>query len=350
MNIGIIGLGYWGPNIVRNFYTLPEVKIIIGCDQNVDRLKLIKEKFPQIRLVADSSELLRDKSIDAVVIATPVESHFRLAEAALRSGKHVWIEKPLTRKSSDAFQLIDLAERSKKIVMVDHTFVYTGAVRKMKEIVERGELGIPYYFDSVRANLGLFQSDINVMWDLVPHDLSILQLLINKKPLAVSAHGLAKFNSVEHLAYVFLYLEDGFVAHFTSNWTSPVKIRRIILGGTKKMMLYDDMETDEKIKVYDKGLTLESTEVDPYNPLQILYRTGDMYSPKVEQKEALGVAAKEFIDSIVLNRPPLTGLREGVDVVRILEAAEQSIKSRGKLVELDQWETKILGTSNLVRT
>jgi predicted dehydrogenase len=335
MNIGIIGLGYWGPNIVRNFYSEPEVKTIIGCDQNVDRLKLIKEKFPQIRLVADSSELFEDNSIDAIVIATPVESHFRLAECALRNGKHVWIEKPLTRKTSEAFQLIDLCEKSKRIAMVDHTFVYTGAVQKMKEIISGGELGDVYYFDSVRANLGLFQHDINVVWDLVPHDLSILQFLIGKKPLAVSAHGLAKFNRVENVAYVFVYLEDGFVAHFTSNWTSPVKIRRIILGGTQKMMLYDDMETDEKIKVYDKGVSVSNSELSVYNPLQIQYRTGDMYSPKVELKEALSVAAKEFIDSICLNRSPLTGLREGADVVRVLEAAEESIKSRGRLVELE---------------
>jgi len=336
MNIAIIGIGYWGPNLVRNFIAQKEITSIVACDLSTSRLNLIKQKFPTIKIENDTEKIFFDKNIEAVVIATPVDTHYKLAKKALENNKHVWLEKPATSSVKELLSLVELSEKFNKIVMVDHTFVYTGAVQKMKELVDSDELGDLYYFDSVRANLGLFQRDINVLWDLAPHDLSILHYLLNKKVLSVSAHGLAKFNGKENVAYLTLYLEDNSLAHFTSNWTSPVKIRRIILGGTKKMLLFDDMNTDEKIKIYDKGVDVikPKGDVGSYNPLQFDYRSGDMCSPNVHLKEALGEAAKEFISSINNNRTPLTSLKDGLFVVQILEAAEKSIKNKGKLVEI----------------
>ena len=336
MNVAIIGIGYWGPNLVRNFIAQSEVKSLTACDISASRLTQIKQKFPDIKLEKDTDKIFADTSIDAIVIATPIDTHFELAKKAIENNKHVWIEKPVSSCAAEVTLLMELSAKFNKIVMVDHTFIYTGAVQKMKEIINNNELGDLYYFDSVRANLGLFQRDINVLWDLAPHDISILHYLINKKVTSVSAHGLAKFNGNENIAYLTLYLENDAIAHFTSNWTSPVKIRRIIIGGTKKMLLYDDMKTDEKIKIYDKGVNVinKKEEIGLYNPLQIEYRSGDMWSPNVNLKEALSEAAKEFISSIEQNRAPLTSLKNGLFVVKILEAAEKSIKNKGKLVEL----------------
>ncbi len=337
MNIAIIGIGYWGPNLVRNFLVQREVNSIIACDISASRLTQLKQIFPNIKFENDPNKIFNDKNIDAVVIATPVNTHYELAQKAIINNKHVWIEKPVTSCVAEVSSLIELSKKYNKIVMVDHTFIYTGAVQKMKEIIDNNELGDVYYFDSVRANLGLFQKDINVLWDLAPHDLSILYYLLNKKVISLSAHGLAKFNSKENIAYLTLYLENNTIAHFTSNWTSPVKIRRIILGGTKKMLLYDDMKTDEKIKIYDKGVNVieKKEEFGIYNPLQIEYRSGDMSSPNINLKEALGEAAKEFISSIEQNRTPLTSLKDGQYVVEILEAAEKSIKNKGELIEIN---------------
>jgi predicted dehydrogenase len=336
MNIAIIGIGYWGPNLVRNFIAQNKIKSLTACDVSTSKLVQIKEKFPSIKTENDPDKVFADTSIDAVVIATPVDTHYELAKKALKNNKHVWLEKPVSSHTSEVKTLIELSEKFNKVVMVDHTFVYTGAVQKMKELIDDNELGDLYYFDSVRANLGLFQRDINVLWDLAPHDLSILHYLINRKVLSVSAHGLAKFNGKENIAYLTLYLENDTIAHFTSNWTSPVKIRRTIIGGTKKMLLYDDMKTDEKIRIYDKGVEViqNKEEYGLYNPLQFEYRSGDMYSPNVHLKEALGEAAKEFISSIEQNRTPLTSLKDGLFVVEVLEAAEKSIKNKGKLIEL----------------
>ena len=334
MKIGIVGLGYWGPNLIRNFLEQNEIEKIIGCDLNENRLKLMKAKFPPIETTNDFNNLL-NADIDAIVIATPVGLHYKLAKEALLIGKHVWVEKPFTSKSEQAIELIDIAESRGLNIFVDHTFIYTGAVKKIKEIVDSGELGDIIYYDSVRVNLGLFQQDVNVTWDLAPHDLSIMNYLLkDHKVIAVKADGAATYYNHENIAHISVLFEnESCFAHFHVNWTSPVKIRKTIVAGNKKMLIYDDMENSEKIKVYDCGVEFFKTE-DPDNA-RIQYRVGDMYSPKILQTEALSLAAKEFICSIKEKRHPLTNGREGLGVVKILEAADKSIKNRGILVEIE---------------
>lgn len=333
MNIGIIGLGYWGPNLVRNFLAQKNVKNVIACDQRTERLEFIKSKSPGVKVINNSDDLLK-LDIDAVVIATPVESHYPLAKKALEAGKHIWVEKPFTSTSQQSEELIELADKKHLKIFIDHTFIYTGAVRKMKEIVEKGELGQILHFDSVRINLGLFQKDINVIWDLAPHDLSIMNFVLNHlKPIAVSANGIANYNGKENIAHISLYFEENCFAHFHVNWTSPVKIRRMIVGGDQKMLVFDDMENFEKIKVYDAGIDIKNT-TSIYEAL-VQYRLGDMYSPKIIQTEALELAAKEFIDSIIENREPLTNGRSGLEVVKILEVADLSLQNKGQLFDIN---------------
>jgi predicted dehydrogenase len=332
MNVGIIGLGYWGPNLVRNFLTQKSVEKVIACDQRAERLDFIKTKSPSV-LVTKSYEDMLKSDIDAVVIATPVESHFTLAKQALEAGKHIWVEKPFTSTSQQGEELLEIAEKKNLRIFIDHTFIYTGAVRKMKEIVTKGELGKILHFDSVRINLGLFQKDINVIWDLAPHDLSIMNYVLSHlKPTAVSANGIANYNGKENIAHLSLYFEENCFAHFHVNWTSPVKIRRMIVGGDKKMLVFDDMENFEKIKVYDTGVDMKNTA--SIHEALVQYRLGDMYSPKVIQTEALELAAKEFIDSIKENRDPLTSGRDGLNVVKILEVADLSLQNKGQLFDI----------------
>ncbi|MEW5800012.1 MAG: Gfo/Idh/MocA family oxidoreductase [Bacteroidota bacterium] len=332
MKAGIIGLGYWGPNLVRNFLANGSIDQVIGCDQNPARLRFIEEKFSSVKLTSNVEDLFRDASIDIIAIAVPVRFHYELAKKALESGKHIWVEKPFTASSKEAEDLITVADKKNLRIFVDHTFIYTGAIRKAKEIVTKGELGEIIYFDSVRVNLGLFQHDINVVWDLAPHDLSIMDYILNKKVSGVSANGIANYYNYENVAHLSVYFHDNCFAHFHVNWTSPVKIRRMLIGGKKKMLVFDDMEYSEKIKVFDSGVEIENEE-GIYNAL-VQYRIGDMYSPKVNQTEALSLAVKEFIDSIQQKRKPLTSGIEGLRVVKILEASEQSIKNKGKLVEI----------------
>jgi predicted dehydrogenase len=333
MKIGIIGLGYWGPNLIRNFIERVEIEKVVGCDLNEDRLRLMKLKFPSINITNNYKNLL-NSDLDAIIIATPVASHYPLAKEALLAGKHIWVEKPFTSRSDQAYDLIETANSRGLNIFVDHTFIYTGAIKKMKELIDSDELGDIIYFDSVRVNLGLFQQDVNVTWDLAPHDLSIMNYLLKDyKVSAVKADGIATYYNHENIAHISVYFEDeSCFAHFHVNWTSPVKIRKTIIAGTKKMLIYDDMENFEKIKVYDCGVEFFKSE--GMNNARIQYRVGDMYSPKILQTEALSLAAKEFIDSINEKRKPLTNGFEGLGVVRILEAAEKSIKDRGKLVEL----------------
>lgn len=330
MRVAVVGLGYWGPNIVRNFISNPEVKSVTACDLNTVRLENIKLKFPEIQTEKDFDKVL--KNVDIVAITTPVDSHFNLAKAAISAGKHVWVEKPFTSTSEQAIELIALAEEKNVRIFVDHTFIYTGAVRKVKELIAAGELGEIIYFDSVRINLGLFQHDVNVIWDLAPHDLSIMFYLLNKKPVAVSANGIANYYDHENIAHLSVYFENNCFAHFHVNWTSPVKIRRMLVGGKKKMLLFDDMENSEKIKVYDSGIEIKNEE--SIHEALVQYRIGDMYSPKVNQTEALSLGVKEFLTAIKEKRDPLTNGNDGLDVVKILEAADMSIKNKGKLIEL----------------
>jgi len=333
MKIGIIGLGYWGPNLVRNFIAQKNVEKVIACDQRLERLDFIKTKSPSV-LVTESFQDLLKSDIDAVVIATPVDSHYILSKQALEAGKHIWVEKPFTSTSQQGEDLLELAEKKNLKIFIDHTFIYTGAVRKMKEIVAKGELGKILHFDSVRINLGLFQKDINVIWDLAPHDLSIMNFVLSHlKPTAVSANGIANYNGKENIAHISLYFEENCFAHFHVNWTSPVKIRRMIVGGDKKMLVFDDMENFEKIKVYDAGVDIKNTA--SIHEALVQYRLGDMYSPKVMQTEALDLAAKEFLDSIRENRDPLTSGKDGLDVVKILEVADLSLQNKGQLFDIN---------------
>jgi len=333
MNVGVIGTGYWGPNIIRNFLSNCNIKKVYASDLDINRLQKIKLRFPEIEIIKDSLDLIRLNDIDIVAISTPVESHYVLSKSALEAGKHIWVEKPFMSDSKEAEEIIELSTRKNLKVFVDHTFIYTGSVIKMKEIIESGDLGNIYYFDSVRINLGLFQSDVNVIWDLAPHDLSIMFYALNNKPVAVTANGIANFYGHENVAHISVYFENNCFAHFHVNWTSPVKIRRMIAGGTKKMLVFDDMENSEKIKVYDSGIEMTEKE-GIYNAL-VQYRIGDMYAPKLLSTEALTLGVEEFLNSIREKRQPLTNGNDGFKVVQILEAAERSIKAKGKIINLE---------------
>jgi len=332
MKVGVIGLGYWGPNLVRNFLANPEVESVTACDIKPERLEAIGSKMPAVNLTTNCNDLYKG-DFDIIAIATPVNSHYKFAKESLEAGKHIWVEKPFTSTSQQAEELVELAEKKNLKIFVDHTFIYTGAVKKIKEIAEEGELGKIIYFDSVRVNLGLFQHDVNVIWDLAPHDLSIMKyVLSDKKIVAVSAHGIANYYDHENIAHLSVYFENNCFAHFHVNWTSPVKIRRMIIGGDKKMIVFDDMENMEKIKLYDSHIEVESPE--SIHEMLVQYRTGDMYSPKVVQTEALALGVQEFIDAIKEDRQPLTNGVDGLEVVKILEAADKSIKNRGEVVEI----------------
>ena len=329
--IGVIGCGYWGPNLLRNFAENEAAQLRLICDLDDARLAAMGRRYPAARTTNDYQNLLADSGLDAVAIVTPVATHFQIAKEALLAGKHVLVEKPLTATAREAEELIELAERNRRTLMVDHTFVYTGAVRKMKEIVASNELGDLLYFDSIRINLGLFQRDINVLWDLAPHDLSIMDYLIERQPIGVSALGSCHIEpGIENIAYLVMKFPDDFIAHFHFNWLAPVKIRRTLIAGARKMILYDDIEPTEKVRVYDKGVTanrITDREAD-YQTL-VSYRTGDVWAPKLDSTEALRHVVAEFLDSIVSKRKPLTDGEAGLRVVRILEAAQQSIKEGG---------------------
>ncbi|MDY6987442.1 MAG: Gfo/Idh/MocA family oxidoreductase [Thermodesulfobacteriota bacterium] len=335
ITMGVIGCGYWGPKLVREFYASHSFDLKYVCDRDPDRLNKTKAHYPTIQVTDDCQTLFRDTGVDAIAIATPVSSHYELAKKSLQAGKHTWVEKPLTATSGQAEDLIETADRNRVTLHVDHTFIYTPAVRKIKEIYEHDVLGQFYYFDSVRVNLGLFQHDVNVVWDLAPHDLSILKYVVGREPKSVAATGRCHIRcgeNLENMAYITVNFEDHGIGHFHVNWLSPVKIRQILISGSKKMLIYNDMESVEKIKVYDAGVDIQSKD-DIYHTL-LQYRTGDMYSPKVENRQALQVECAHFFDCIVNNRRTDTSGEDGLYVVRLLEAANESIRRGGKLVEL----------------
>jgi len=333
MKVAVIGTGYWGPNLIRNFLALDEVESVIACDVDESRLARMRKLFYGIETSHLYNDIIDRPDIDVVVIATPVSTHHEIAKRALLAGKHCFIEKPMTASVTEAEELIAIAEQKGLKIFVDHTFVYTGAVRKMKELITSGRLGDIYYFDSVRVNLGLFQHDVNVIWDLAPHDLSIMNYLLGQKAVAVSAIGSCHVgNGLEDIAYLTLEFEGNLIASFHVNWLAPVKIRRTLIGGTRSMIVYDDTETSEKVKVYDKGIDITTRE-GVYDTL-VQYRTGDMLSPKLDQEEALAVGTRHFIDCLLNEETPMTDGQAGLNVVRILEASAISIKDRGKLVEL----------------
>ena len=332
IRIGVIGYGYWGPNIVRNLRALDECQVATVCDQSPAALRRVTQTYLDLPVTANPSELLTSSRIDAVAVVTPVSTHFELAKAALENGKHLFIEKPFTSTTQQAETLIELAERKKLTIMVDHTFLFTGAVRKIRELLDEGVLGDLYYYDSTRVNLGLFQHDVSVVWDLAPHDLSIMDFLIQAKPDALIATGEAHLNGLLDVAYITIYFPGNTIAHINVNWLSPVKIRTTLIGGEKKMLVWNDLEADEKIKVYDKGVQKQNGP-GVYD-LLVSYRAGDMWAPRVEQAEALKVELSYFIDCVTRGRTPFNDGVAGSRVVRLLEAADRSLNERGKAIQL----------------
>jgi len=336
IKIGLIGYGYWGPNLVRNFSETPGAQLVGVADLDEKRLQLLKTRYPAVSTTSDYKTLLADTSIDVIAIATPVSSHYQLALEALQAGKNVFIEKPLTETVEQGQHLIDEAARRNLVLHVDHTFVYTGAVRKIHELVKKGELGDMLYYDSVRINLGLFQPDVSVLWDLAVHDLAIMDYVFPSTPCAVSATGISHVpGKPANIAFLTLFFEDSAIAHLHVNWLSPVKVRRTLIGGNRKMIVYDDMELSEKVKVYDKGITLNGNKENLYNTL-IGYRAGDMWSPQLEITEALKVEAQHFIRCVDRKEHSITDGRAGLRIVRILEAADRSVQQRGQPIELNQ--------------
>jgi predicted dehydrogenase len=333
--IGVIGYGYWGPNLVRNFAETTGAEMAGVSDARADRLALAKKRYPAIKTTQSAAELINDPQIDAIAIATPVSSHFDLAMQALKAGKHVLIEKPMTSTLEQAVQLRSEAERRRLTILVDHTFAYTSAVRKIKEMITDGTTGDIYYYDSVRVNLGLFQHDVNVLWDLAVHDLSILDYILPYQPYGVSATGISHLpGKPENIAYMTLFFEQPTIAHIHVNWLAPVKLRQTLIGGTRKMVVYDDLEPSEKVKTYDKGITV-STDPDKRYEMRVGYRAGDMFAPHLPTTEALLVETTHFMRCIDGSERPETGADSGLRVVGILEAATRSIENHGAMVELN---------------
>lgn len=336
ISIGVIGYGYWGPNLVRNFAEGLDTKVVAVADMRNERLQLAARRYPGIETVTDHRDILKNPKIDAVAISTPVSTHFPLAMEALQAGKHVLVEKPITASSEQALRLIDEAAKRNLVLMVDHTFVYTGAVRKMRDLITTGALGDVYYYDSTRVNLGLFQHDVNVIWDLAVHDLSIMDYVLSELPVEVSATGVAHVSgAAEDTAYVSVFCDGSVIAHLNLNWLSPVKIRRTMLGGTKSMVVYDDLEASEKIRIYDKGVEVTNNPEAVYK-LMVGYRSGDMHAPKLDTTEALSIEIQHFADCIENNGTPITDGHAGLRVVSVLEAATRSMAQRGRSVLVNQ--------------
>jgi predicted dehydrogenase len=318
---------------VRNFSAVEGSQVNMICDMNQQALKKAQRVHPGIKVTTDSNELIKNQNIDVVAIATPVFTHYQLAKKVLEEGKNVFVEKPFTYTSAEGEELVELAEKKNLKIMVDHTFLYTGAVRKIKQLVDDRVLGDIFYYDSIRVNLGLFQHDINVVWDLAPHDLSIMEYVIGEKPQAVVATGAEHFNrGLEDVAYLTIYFRDNIIAHINVNWLSPVKIRTTLIGGQKKMLVWNDLEPDEKIKIYDKGVQVKTKE-GKYN-LLVSYRSGDMWSPRVEQTEALKLMVEKFVDCIGNGGRAVNDGRAGLNVVKLLEASTRSLKNKGEMVYL----------------
>jgi predicted dehydrogenase len=332
IHMGVVGYGYWGPQIVRNFSSIEGCEVTWVCDRRPEALGRARHAHPHVQFTTDETEVLSSPSIDAVAVVTPVWTHFELAKRALENGKHVFVEKPFTSTAAQAEELIELAEKNNLRIMVDHTFLFTGAVKKIRQLIQEGELGNLYYYDSTRVNLGLFQHDVNVIWDLAPHDLSIMDYLIDEEPEAIVATGEKHLNGHADVAYITLYFRRSTIAHVAVNWLSPVKVRTTLIGGEKKMLVWNDLEADEKVKVYDKGVSMKNGE--SLYQLLVSYRSGDMWAPRVEQTEALKNEATYFVDCVANGKKPFNDGVAGLRVVKMLEAADKSLNERGKMVQL----------------
>ena len=332
MNFGVIGYGYWGPNVVRNLVSLEDSQVLTIADMSSAARKRAQKTYPGINVTSDPSDVFLSAEIDAIAVVTPVWTHYELAKAALENGKHVFVEKPFTSNTPQAEALINLAQKKNLKIMVDHTFLFTGAVRKIRQLIDEGTLGKLYYYDSTRVNLGLFQHDINVLWDLAPHDLSIMDHLIKASPEAIVATGQKHLNGCEDVAYMTLYFPEKVIAHINVNWLSPVKVRTTLIGGEKRMLVWNDLEADEKVKVYDKGVDVTNRE--GVYELLMNYRSGDMWAPQLEQVEALRQELSYFVDCISSGQEPSNNGCAGLRVVKMLEAASESLSKRGTLVYL----------------
>lgn len=332
VRIGVIGYGYWGPNIVRNFQNIENTRVEMVCDKNPESLRKVTEIYPDIKITNSYEDLLTNSKIDAVAIVTPVSTHYDLSMKALLHGKHIFVEKPFTATTEQAQILLETAEKQNCKIMVDHTFLFTGAVKKIKELIDSNELGQVYYYDSVRVNLGLFQHDVNVIWDLAPHDFSIMNYVLRDKPIALSAWGRSHINDFEDIAYVTVYFTNNLIAHFSVNWLSPVKVRTTLIGGERKMLVWNDLNADEKIKIYDKGVEIQNRQ-NIYD-LLVSYRSGDMFAPRIESIEALKIECEQFVKSIMGKAQILSDGYIGLEVVRMLEACDESLRNKGQLVDL----------------
>jgi predicted dehydrogenase len=333
INVAIVGFGYWGPNLVRNFSSIPGVQVKKVVDLREERLKVVVQNYPNTEVSTNIDDLWTDTSIDAVVIATPVFTHFPLAKKALLAGKHVLLEKPMTDTVDHALELIELSQKLGKVLMVDHTFLYTPAVQKMKDLITSGQVGKVKYFDSTRINLGLIQQDVNVLWDLAPHDISILDYLVNDEPVSVNATGVSHIhNGVENIAYLTVNYSSNILAHFNCSWSSPVKIRMMLVGGDEKMIVFNDMEPTEKIRVYDTAHSVSSDE--DRRRVLVDYRVGDVYIPKLGSAEALSGMARDFIAAVTTGSTPIASWKSGLNTIRILEASQKSIKSGGVEIKI----------------
>jgi len=338
IKIGVIGYGYWGPNLVRTFAEAQHGTVVAVSDLDPKKLAQVNKRYPAVRTTNNFQDLLRDPEIDAVAIATPVSTHFEFGMAALKAGKHVWLEKPMTETSLQARKLCDEAAKRNLVVFVDHTFVYTGAVRKIGEIIKSGDLGRVYYYDSIRVNLGLFQRDVNVISDLAVHDFSILDYLLGEHPVAISASGINHFpGTPENLAYITLFYDSGTIAHVNVSWLAPVKVRQILLGGSKRMITYDDLQPSEKVKVYDKGINF-TEDPKQIQEMRVGYRSGDMWAPKTDVTEALRIGGDHFIDCVINKTKPETDGLLGLRVVELIEAATSSMRGRGETVYIQKSE------------
>lgn len=335
LKLGIIGYGYWGPNLVRNFSENESAEIVYVCDLDKTKLLKVSKKYPKIKITSKFGQVLSDKTIDAVVIATPTSTHFKLAREALLSGKHIWVEKPFTKTVEEAKELVSLAKKKRKIIFVDHIFLYTEAVQTIKKMITKKKIGRIYYFDSTRINLGLFQPDVNVIWDLAPHDISIMLYLMGETPISVAAfahsHAIKK---LEDTAYISFKFKGKRTAHIRISWLSPVKIRQTLLAGSKKMIVYDDLESSEKIKVYDYGISVNKSSKE-LSTSGYQYRTGDIVVPSIRYKESLQNAVDAFIVSVRTAIPPISDGENGRLVVKIIEAAQDSLKNNGKVINID---------------
>lgn len=333
IRIGVVGYGYWGPNIVRNLQKVQGARVDMICDKSPEMLRRVRQAHPEIPITSEANDILCSPKIDAVAVITPVWTHFQLAKTALENGKHVFVEKPFTSDSTQAEELIAVAEARRLVIMVDHTFLFTGAVKKIRQLIDEQVLGPLYYYDSTRVNLGLFQHDVNVIWDLAPHDLSIMDYLLGGQAEAVSATGQRHLNGHEDIAFMTVYFPNNVIAHINVNWLSPVKVRTTLIGGEKKMLVWNDLAADEKIKIYDKGVEIKTRE-GVYEAL-VSYRSGDMWAPQTEQTEALRVELDYFVECISNSkREPINDGQAGLRIVKMLEAANHSIKKRGEIVRL----------------